>query len=561
MVEKYKDYGDSYKREYLLQPLKDIHLHSNLRFEPEVNGDARTVQFLSIIAAFVLILAWVNYVNLSTCRSMTRAREVGVRKVLGSNRFQLVKQFMTESILLNTIAVVMAVGIDEIALPFFSRMTGDPLSLGLLKSNLTLLVSVFALGTFLSGLYPAFILSSFSPLAAFRIVRGRLSRGIDLRKGLVIFQFAISIILIASTAIVYRQVMFMRNQDLGANIDQVLVLKAPRITGNYISSCNSFKDALMTFPSVRNVSSSSTIPGRDYSNFASDIRSQSSQPGMGTQGVFIDVDENYFSLYQIPLVAGENFSRESRLSREVILNEEAVETYGFQNPKDAVDKNLVLGGIDGRIVKIIGVTKDYHQRSLKSALQPVIFDPIYASDINLARYFSIKVAGGNIKQTMDQIKAKWDELYPDQPFEYYFLDDLFDSQYESDQQFGEVFGLFAFLAILISCIGLLGMASYANAQRTKEIGIRKVVGASIGDIMVMLITDFAKWVMLANVIAWPVAYYAMKVWLQGFAYKADLSPWIFIVSGLIALMISMLTVGFNTVKAATANPVESLRYE
>jgi putative ABC transport system permease protein len=561
MVEKHKDYGDSYRREYLLQPLKDIHLHSNLRFEPEVNGDARTVQFLSIIAAFVLMLAWVNYVNLSTCRSMARAREVGIRKVLGSNRLQLIKQFMTESILLNIIAVVLAVGMDEIALPFFRKLTSNPLSLTLSVDNWKLLVSVFVVGAFLSGLYPAFILSSFSPIAAFRTVRGRFSRRIDLRKVLVIFQFSVSIILIASTLVVYRQVLFMRNQNLGADIDQVLVLKAPRIMGNYISSCNSLKDALLTFPSMRNVSASSTIPGRDYSNYASDIRSQSSQPGQGTQGVFIDVDENYFSLYQIPLVAGENFSRESRLNREVILNEEAVRTYGFQNPKEAIDKNLVLGGLDGRIVKIIGVTKDYHQRSLKSALQPVIFNPIYASDINLAKYFSVKVAGRNIRQTMSQIKAKWDDLYPYQPFEYYFLDDLFNSQYKSDQEFGEVFGLFAVLAILISCIGLFGMASYANAQRTKEIGIRKVVGASLKDIMVMLVTDFAKWVVLANIVAWPVTYYAMNRWLQSFAYKADIAPWVFIASGLIALIIALLTVGFHTIKAATANPVDSLRYE
>jgi len=561
MVEKYKNYGDSYRREYLLQPLKDIHLHSNLRFEPEVNGDARAVQFLSIIAAFVLILAWVNYVNLSTCRSMTRAREVGVRKVLGSNRLQLIKQFMTESILLNIMAVVLAVGIDEMALPFFERLTGTPLPLILLVENWRLFASLFVVGIFLSGLYPALVLSSFSPLAAFRTMRGRLSAGIDLRKVLVIFQFSISIILIASTLIVYRQVSFMRNQNLGADIDRVLVLKAPRIMGNYISSCNSFKDALLTFPSVRNVSASSTIPGREYSNFASDIRSQRSQPGEGTQGVFIDVDENYFSLYQILLIAGENFSRESRLYREVIVNEEAVKTYGFQSSKDAVGKNLVLGGLDGRIVKIIGVTKDYHQRSLKSAMQPVIFNSIYASDINLAKYFSVKVFEQDIMETINQIKAKWDYLYPDQPFEYYFLDDFFYSQYRPDQQFGEVFGIFATLAILISCIGLFGMVSYANAQRTKEIGIRKVVGASIGDIMLMLAIDFTKWVLLANLVAWPVAYYAMNKWLQGFAYKADFSLWVFVASGTVALLIAMLTVGFYTIKAATANPVESLRYE
>lgn len=561
MVEKYRDYGDSYRREYLLQPLKDIHLHSNLRFEPEVNGDARTVQFLSIIAAFVLILAWVNYINLSTCRSLTRAREVGVRKVLGSNRLQLVKQFMIESLLLNIIAVLSAIVIVEIVLPYFSKMTGDPLSLGLLESDWTLLLAVFLVGVFLSGIYPAFILSSFNPLTALKAKYGRISKGIDLRKGLVIFQFAISIILITSTLVVYRQLSFMLNQDLGANIDQVLILKAPRVMGNFISSCNSLKDALLTFPSIKNVAASATVPGKDYSNYASDIRSQSSQPGEGTQGVFIDVDENYFGLYHIPLIAGKNFSRESRLNREVILNEEAVKTYGFQNPEGAIDKDLVLGGLDGRIVKIIGVTKDYHQRSLKSAIQPVIFNPIYASDINLAKYFSVKIAGQNVKQAMDQIKSKWDELYPNQPFEYYFLDDLFNSQYKSEQQFGEVFGLFAVLAILISCIGLFGLASYANVQRTKEIGIRKVIGASTKDITAMLVKAFTKWVVLANLVAWPVAYFVMNRWLQSFAYRVDVDWWIFVISGMLALLIAFITIGWQAIKAATANPVESLRYE
>ncbi len=277
--------------------------------------------------------------------------------------------------------------------------------------------------------------------------------------------------------------------------------------------------------------------------------------------MFIDADENFFNLYHIPLIAGENFSRESRLGREVILNAEAVTTYGFESPEAAVGNNLVLGGLDGRIVKIIGVTRDYHQRSLKSALQPVIFDPIYASDINLVKYFSIKTARGTIKQTMNEIKSTWDVCYPNQPFEYHFLDDLFNAQYKSDQQFGKVFGLFAALAILISCIGLFGLASYANAQRTKEIGIRKVIGASGSDIAWMLIKDFTKWVALANLVAWPVAYLAMNRWLEGFAYRTDLAWWLFALSGTLALAIALGTVGWQAIGVATANPVEALRYE
>jgi putative ABC transport system permease protein len=561
MVEKYKDYGESYRREYLLQPLKDIHLHSHLRFEPEVNGDARSVQFLSIIAAFVLILAWVNYANLSTSRSLTRAREVGVRKVLGSDRLQLITQFMTESVLLNITAVAVAVVLDEMALPYFKEMTGNPLSFSLLRDNWVLLTSAFALGVFFSGIYPALILSSFSPLTALNAKYGRISKRIDLRKALVISQFAVSIALIAATLVVYRQLSFMRNQDLGANIDQVLILKAPRIQGNFVSSCNTLKDALLTLPSIKNVAASATIPGRDYSNYASDIRSQRSEPGEGTQGVFIDVDENYFGLYQIPFIAGKNFSRESRLYREVILSEEAAKTYGFQNPEDAIDKKLVLGGLGRRVVRIIGVTRDYHQRSLKSALQPVIFDPIYASDANLVRYFSIKLAGQNISQTMNQIKDKWDELYADQPFEYSFLDGLFDSQYKSDQQFGEVFSFFAALAILISCIGLFGLASYANVQRTKEIGIRKAIGASIREITFMLVKDSIRWVVLANVIAWPVVYVVMNRWLQGFAYRVGVGWWVFVLSGMAALLIAVLSVAWLAIRAANANPVEALRYE
>jgi len=561
MVEKYKNYEASYKRVYLLQPLKDIHLYSHLRFEPEVNGSAETVKFLSIIALFVLVLAWVNYINLSTSRSLMRAKEVGVRKVLGSNRFQLIKQFLTESFLLNIIAFILALVIDEISLPYFNNITGKPLSISLLQNNWLMLIALFATGVFLSGIYPAFVLSSFNPLIILKTHSGKLPGKIDLRRGLVIFQFAVSIILITSTIIVFEQLSFMRNKDLGANIDQTLILNAPSGKEDSYSSVINFRDALLTIPGVKNVSASASVPGKDYSNASSGVRKYGSNPEDGTQGFFIDVDENYFKLYNVPLVAGRYFTRESRFNNEIILNEEAVKVYSFKNSEDAVNNKLIFDGFDGQSIKIVGVTKDYHQESLKSVLLPVVFNPINADDLNLTKYFSLKINTRNIQQILSKVKNKWNEIFPNKPFEYNFLDEVFNSQYKADQQFGKVFGLFSFLAIIISCLGLFGLASFTNLQRTKEIGIRKVVGASLQDILFMLIKDFTKWVLLANLIAWPVAYYFMNNWLQDFAYRIDMSWWIFVLSGGIALMIALATVSIQAIKAATANPVESLRYE
>jgi len=559
MVEKYKNYEASYKRVYLLQPLKDIHLHSNLRFEPEVNGSAETVKFLSIIALFVLILAWVNYVNLSTGRSLMRAKEVGVRKVLGSNRFQLIKQFLTESFLLNIIALMFAFVVDEISLPYFNSMTGKPLSIGLLQNNWLMLIAIFATGVVLSGIYPAFVMSSFNPLIIFKTHSGKLPGKIDLRRGLVIFQFAVSIILIASTLIVFEQLSFMRDKDLGANIDQTLILNAPNGKEESYSSAVNFRDALLTIPGVRNASVSASVPGKGYSNASSGVRKYGSNPEDGTQGFFISMDENYFKLYNVPLVAGRYFTRESRFNHEIILNEEAVKVYGFKNPEDAINKKLVFDGFYGQSIRIVGITKDYHQESLKSSILPVVFNPINGG--NGPKYFSVKIGSKNIKQILAKIKNNWDEIFPNQPFKYNFLDEIFNSQYKADQQFGKVFSLFSLLAIMISCLGLFGQASFTNLRRRKEIGIRKVIGASLQDIFFMLTKDFTKWVLLANLIAWPVAYYIMNKWLQDFAYRINISWWVFVLAGGVVLLVALATVSLQAIKAATANPVKSLRYE
>jgi putative ABC transport system permease protein len=353
----------------------------------------------------------------------------------------------------------------------------------------------------------------------------------------------------------------MRNKYLGANINQIIFLKTAVGGENSYSAATNFKDMLKTLPGIIGAAMSASVPGKDYSNASSGVRKYGSNPEDGTQGFYIDVDENYFKLFEIPLAAGRYFTRESRCNGEIILNEEAVKVYGFKNPEDAINKKLVFDGFGGQSIEIVGVTKNYHQMSLKSSLQPVVFNPVNASDMNRTKYYSVKIDSRNIKGTIEQIRAKWNEIFPNQPFEYNFLDEVFNAQYKADQQFGKVFGLFTFLAIVISCLGLFGLASYTNLQRTKEIGIRKVVGASLQNILVMLVKDFTKWVLLANLIAWPIAYYFMNKWLQDFAYRIEISWWIFVLSGGIALVVALVTVSFQAIKAAIADPVEALRYE
>jgi putative ABC transport system permease protein len=561
MIEKYKNYEKDYKREYLLQPLRDIHLRSNIRFEPEVNGSEDTVRFLSIIALFILILAWVNYANLSTSQSLTRGKEVGVKKVLGSNKSRLIKQFLTEAFLINIIALSIALIFAKIALPFFNQMISKTLSFHWIFNDWAWLAVMFIAGALLAGIYPAFVLSSFSPLTAFKTKLRHPSSGFDLRKGLVIFQFAISIILIASTLLVYKQLSYMRNQDLGANINQIVILKTSAGESLSYAASTNFKDVLLTIPGIKNASLSASVPGKSYSNASSGVRKYGSQPKEGTQGFFIDVDENYFNLFEVPLVAGRYFNRQSKYNGEIIINEEAVKVYGFKNPEDAVNKKMIFDGFNGQSIEIVGVTKNYHQLSLKSSLQPVVFNPVNAQDVILGKYFSLKIDSRNIKQTLRQIELKWKEIFPNQPFEYQFLDEIFGAQYKSDMQFGKIFGLFTFLAIMISCLGLFGLVSYTHLQRTKEIGIRRTNGASIIKILFLLTHDFTKWVLIAFILACPIAWYAMTKWLQSFAYKTEMSWWIFAMSGVIALLIALLTVSWQSWRAATRNPVEALRYE
>ncbi len=556
LVEKYDDPSEDYKRRLLLQPLADIHLYSHLRHEPEINGDAKSVYLLTIIAVFVLLIAWINYINLSTARSLTRAKEVGVKKVLGSQRFQIIKQFLFESAFINILTLIIALIIIAVALPYFNQITGRQFPFLMLSQIWPWILFSVIIGIFFSGSYPAFVLSSFDPV---KVIKGKLhssTKGFNLRKALVIFQFAISVFLLAATLVVTHQVSFMQQQDLGADIDQTLVVQIPRIERNMIDYKNRLKTELLRNPAIQAVTVSSRVPGTGYSNASSGIRAQRSNPEDGMRCFFIDVDYDFFDFYGIELIAGEKFTQRSEWNSVIILNEEAAKMLGFESPEKAAKQKVVLGGLGGQTVEVAGVIKNYHHKSLKSPMEPIIFNPL-----GLVLYSSIRISGQNVDQTIAQIRDTWSNVFPDSPFEYFFLNESFNNQYETDQQFGKIFGLFTMLAIFISCLGLFGLSSFTLMQRTKEIGVRKVLGASILDIMLLSYREFSQYIVLANLIALPIAWYGMSRWLQNFAYRISLGWGIFVLAGALSLIIAFLTVSFQAVKSATADPVKTLRYE
>jgi putative ABC transport system permease protein len=553
-IERHDLNDQDYRRALSLQPIKDIHLHSHLRWEPEANGNAKTVYYLCIIAIFILLVAWINYINLATAKSVSRAKEIGVRKVLGSRRIELIKQFVFEAFLLNILALAIAIVALEISLPGFAAFTGKPIVLSFANTVWIWLGLSIIIGSVLSGIYPAFVLSSFNPASVLKGNIKNSAKGFVLRKSLVVLQFVISVMLILSTIIVYRQVTFMTNQDLGMNIDQVLVIESS--SQQNTANVQKFKNDLLSYPSIKKLSLSSTIPGKEYSNISSGIRPLESNPEDGKRCFFIDVDQAFFDLFEIELLAGRNFTENLQYYKSVILNEQAVKILGFGDAKNAVNKKVLLGGLGERIVDVIGIVRDFHQKSLNNQIEPIIFNPI--RDI---RYFSVKIDAQNIDQTMSIVKKTWKNNFPDQPFEYNFLDDVFNAQYKSDQQFGKIFGFFTILAIFISCLGLFGLISFSFAQRTKEIGVRKVLGASLGSVVLLLTQELIKLVLIAALVAWPIAWYAMNKWLQNFAYRIEMSWWMFALAGVMALVIALLTVSWQAIRAATANPVEALRYE
>ena len=549
-----------------LQPLKDIHLHSDLAEEPETNGNANVVFFLGLIGIFVLIIACINYVNLSTARALTRAKEVGVRKVIGAFKHQLIAQFLVEAALVNLVSLIIAFGLIILALPYFNTLSGLSLNISYLFQSwfITLLLILFFAGSLLSGFYPAYILSSFKPVT---ILKGKLksnASGILLRKGLVVTQFMASVALIAGTFIVYSQLHYMLSQNIGMNVNQVLVTDRPAITASDQNNRNSYNAAIDLFrneirktPGIEAVSSSLTIPGKQR-EYKITVKNYGINSNDSTIVRVNTMDYDFLDVFKMKLLAGRNFSKDypEDPDTSAVITQTAARLLGYKKPEDAINKIIDIPEFDFKPI-IVGVVNDYHQVSFKKPLEPSIF----LCSPYQGEFYSMRVATTNLSQTVQSIERVWKQAFPGNPFEYFFLDEYFNKQYTNEQKFEKLFTTFAILAIIISCLGLFGLSSYTATQRIKEIGIRKVLGASVINITSMLSKDFLRLVIISVIIATPVSWFVMNKWLRDFAYRVHISWWIFLVAGFIALLIALITVSFQAIKAAIANPVKSLRTE
>lgn len=537
-----------------LQALTEIHLHSNLEAEIKANSDIRYIYIFSAIALFVMLIACINFMNLSTARSASRAQEVGMRKVIGAQKKQLILQFFGESIFMAFLALVVALLLLLLLLPLFNSLAGKNLTLSVGNPVIVLLILVItAVVGFLSGSYPALFLSSFQPVAVFR---GSLKAGranVRLRKFLVVFQFTLSIIFIIGTVLVYMQLHFVRNKELGFDKEQVVVLPLgdPRARQIY----RTFKDRVLQSPDVLAVSGTSSVPG-GLIGFALMLPEGASAGEEVTIESFM-VDEDFISVMGIDVVAGRSFSREyaTDTMEAFILNEAGAKYLGWENL--ALDKQVSLGNF--KRGRVIGVVRDFHTKSLHQRIEPLLLH--IAPDPDAFLQLVVRIAPGNYERTLKSLEEAWEQVYPLDPFIYSFLDDDFDSLYRTEKQRGRIFLVFSLLAVFIACLGLLGLASFTAEQKTKEIGIRKVLGASTFSIVVLLSWAFLKLVLLANIIAWPLAYFFMLQWLTNFAYRIKINPGIFALAGFLALLIALATVSFQAVKSALADPAASIRTE
>jgi putative ABC transport system permease protein len=539
------------------EKMQGAYLHSVATRQPGPTGSLLNVYLFACIAVFILVIACINFMNLSTARSLERAKEVGVRKVLGVKPISLMRQFLFESILLSLFAAVIAVVLAQAGLPLIGQLAGKDLSHVRLLTPLWLAgIGVFGVVVgLLAGIYPAWFLSGFNPLA---VLKGKFNpsrNGLSLRKALVVFQFTLSIALIAGTAIVYTQLKFIDRHELGFQKDQMVILDFEG-DQKVEDQINVVKKAIADQPGVVSVASSRAVPGEFLPNAYTQM--QAPDGSMVANGPLIyEIDFDFIPTYHIPLVAGRNYSRAftTDSAESMVINEAAARLFGYTHPADAVGKKWDQWGRKG---VVIGVVKDFNFRSLHQAVEPLTLRYGYPNSLNR---ISVAIKGDNVSGTIAALKKTWDRIAPQRPFLYHFLDESFGAQYEADRNFGQLFSLFSLLAIGIACLGLFGLSTFMAQQRIKEIGIRKVLGSSVAGIVMLLSKDFLKLIFLAAVVAIPLCWWAMNAWLQGFAYRITLGPVVFLEAALIALAVAVLTIGWQAVKAARANPIRSLRSE
>lgn len=544
--------GNNYLK-IVLTPLLDIHLRSTSQYELSEGGNIQYIYIFSAIAIFILLIACVNFMNLSTARSANRAKEVGVRKVLGSARKYLIAQFLTESILVTLASTIIAVFLAYMALPLFNQMAAKQLSFNaqIFSLLLPLLVVIVLVIGFLAGSYPAFFLSAFQPI---EVLKGKIAAGFKggfLRSFLVVFQFSISIFLIIGTLVIYNQLKYIHTKSLGYNRSQMLVIKNVNVLGK---QAKILKQEVKQMPGVINVTMSTYLPTGDERNTTGLFPELPIDIKHDILTEFWPVDENYLNTLGIKLVAGRNFSDQlASDSSAMIVNEAFVRKMGR---KDPLNVTYYRDSYGIQPYHIIGVVKDFHYSSLRNEIKPLAF--YYSEDRGA---ITARVNTANLPALMSQLQDKWKELSPANAFTYSFMDQDFDAAYRSEQRVGTIFITFTALAIAIACLGLFGLAAYAAEQRNKEIGIRKVLGANISTIVSMLSMDFIKLVFIAILIASPIAWWAMNKWLQGFAYRESIQWWVIISAGTIAILIAFFTISFQSIRAAIANPVDSLRSE
>jgi putative ABC transport system permease protein len=547
--------------ELKMQPLTDIHLASHFMQEYEINGDRDSVNFLFIIALFIILMAWVNYINLSTARTLTRAKEVGLRKVVGASRGQLVVQFFFETILVNLAALLLTFECLDLSLPMFTRITGTPMNYVIWQQYWfwPVAVAMFFAGVLFSGTYPIAVMSSFDPETVIKGKLGHSARGIRLRKALVVFQFVMALILTTGTLTVYRQIGFMKNQDLGFNMEQVVVVRAPRVRDAYFESkFKTFKEKLSENAFIKKSCVVTEVPGRQLFWDAGAIKKAGEGAGKGKNYYIVGIDYDFVDLFGLTFVHGRNFSEKFPSDSDaLILNETAARWMGFENSGAAVGRQVDYWG---KIYTIIGVLQDYHQQSLKAPFEPHIYRLMpYGRDVR--GFFAVKIDPHNVKQALPLIRRHYDKFFPGNPFEYFFLDDYYDQQYKGDELFGKVFAFFSLLSIFVTGLGIFGLSSFMSVQRTKEIGIRKVLGANVMRIVLLLTGDFLVLVFISFGIALPLSYIGIKQWLSLFAGRMSPDVYLFLLPILIVGVITIITISSHVIKAALINPVESLKHE
>ena len=552
-----RDNGVSENFEITLQPLRDVHLKSTDIIFDQVNnkGDLNSVYIFAAIALLILVIAAVNYMNLSTARSTERAKEVGLRKVVGSRRAQLIGQFLGESLLITLLALLLALPLTWLALPFLNNLAGSALVFNPVGNVplLLFLVSMLVLVGVLAGLYPAFVLAGFTPVTVLKGSFKTGKKGTALRIGLVVFQFALSIALIGVTLIIQQQLNYVQHKDLGYHKEQVLIFDM--FDQNMGQNLETFRTELLQHSAFADAATASNVPGRTFG------RTRVRPEGVSDEDIWIwsvfSVSPEALPALGMEMALGRNFSREmaTDTSGAVLVNETAMRQLGWDDP---LNKRLYFGQQDSVGTGIIGVVKDFHFAGMHQNIEPVVIFPLNSSPGNL---LAARIQPGRIPEAMEIAQAAWRDVYPDYPFNYSFLDEEFADLYRRDLNTGKIVNIFSALAILIACLGLFGLASHSITQRFKEIGVRKVMGASAGSIVRLLVLDFVRWVALANLFAWPLIWFGASKWLESFAYRIDIAPLPFLIASLAALAVAIITVISQSWRAALINPARALRYE